>query len=93
MKHAVVGIVKGLAADLVGTGVTAVRGLPGGDANRMLRRPPRSTALDVADVVAHQLIRRLIEPDEIAATISFCCSLEGAVLNGSVVHADGGFPA
>ena len=29
--------------------------------------------------------------DEIAATVAFCCSREGAVLNGSVVHADGGF--
>jgi NAD(P)-dependent dehydrogenase (short-subunit alcohol dehydrogenase family) len=39
----------------------------------------------------NQLLRRVLEPDEVAATIAFCCSPEGAVLNGSVVHADGGF--
>jgi NAD(P)-dependent dehydrogenase (short-subunit alcohol dehydrogenase family) len=38
-----------------------------------------------------QLLHRLLEPEEIAATIAFCCSREAAVLNGSVVHADGGF--
>ena len=36
-------------------------------------------------------IVRVIEPEEIAATIAFCCSPAGAVLNGTVVHADGGF--
>jgi NAD(P)-dependent dehydrogenase (short-subunit alcohol dehydrogenase family) len=39
----------------------------------------------------NQLLRRLLDPDEVAATIAFCCSVEGAALNGSVVHADGGF--
>ena len=48
----------------------------------------------VADPVvfaSNQLLRRVLDPDEVAATIAFCCSVEGAVLNGSVVHADGGF--
>ena len=40
---------------------------------------------------SHQLLRRVLEPAEVAATIAFCCSAEGAVLNGSVVHAEGGF--
>ena len=38
-----------------------------------------------------QGIRRLIAPQEIAATIALCCSPAGAALNGSVVRADGGF--
>jgi NAD(P)-dependent dehydrogenase (short-subunit alcohol dehydrogenase family) len=37
------------------------------------------------------LIRRLLDPVEIAATIAFCCSTEAAALNGSVVDAGGGF--
>ncbi|MCW2775916.1 MAG: Short-chain dehydrogenase/reductase [Nocardioides sp.] len=94
VKHAVVGIAKGLAADLVGTGVTAVAVSPGATDTAMLRQ---TAALyddaDVADLVEHQKIRRLIEPDEIARCIAFCCSPAGAVLNGGVVHADGGFPA
>ena len=44
-----------------------------------------------ADLAAHQGIRRLLEPTEIAATIALCCSPAGAALNGSVVRADGGF--
>lgn len=92
-KHAVVGLVKGLAADLVGTGVTAVAVSPGSTRTDMLNATADLYDLDSAeDFAQSQLIRRLIEPEEIAATIAFCCSLEGAVLNGSVVHADGGFP-
>jgi len=92
VKHAVVGLVKGLAADLVGTGVTAVAVSPGATGTAML---DRTAALypdtSPADLAAHQLLRRPLTPDEVAATVAFCCSREGAALNGSVVHADGGF--
>ncbi|GCD88164.1 mycofactocin-coupled SDR family oxidoreductase [Nocardioides sp. LS1] len=92
-KHAVIGLVKGLAADLVGTGVTAVAVSPGSTRTDMLAATADLYGLESVEEFAHtQLIRRLIEPDEIAATIAFCCSPQGAVLNGSVVHADGGFP-
>jgi NAD(P)-dependent dehydrogenase (short-subunit alcohol dehydrogenase family) len=40
---------------------------------------------------SNQLLRRLLDPDEIAAAITFCCSVEGGVVNGTVVRADGGF--
>lgn len=91
-KHAVVGVVKGLAADLVGTGVTAVAVSPGSTRTDMLAATADLYGLgSTADLAHSQLIRRLVEPDEIAATIAFCCSREAAVLNGSVVHADGGF--
>ena len=42
-------------------------------------------------LAGHQGIRRLIAPEEIAATIALCCSPAGAALNGSVIRADGGF--
>ena len=91
-KHAVVGLVKGLAADLVGTGVTAVAVSPGSTRTDMLTA---TAALygesDVEGFAASTLLRRLLEPDEIAATVAFCCSVAGGVLNGSVVQADGGF--
>lgn len=45
----------------------------------------------VDDFAGNQLLRRLIDPDEVAAMIAFCCSRDAAVLNGSVVQADGGF--
>jgi SDR family mycofactocin-dependent oxidoreductase len=91
-KHAVVGLVKGLAADLTATGVTAVAVSPGSTRTPMLDATADLYGIpDPVVFTSHQLLRRLLEPDEVAATIAFCCSVEGAVLNGSVVRADGGF--
>jgi len=91
-KHAVVGLVKGLAADLVGTGVTACAVSPGSTQTDMLEATAAIYGLpDSAVFTSNQLLRRLLDPDEVAAAIAFCCSREGAVVNGSVVHADGGF--
>jgi SDR family mycofactocin-dependent oxidoreductase len=91
-KHAVVGMVRGLAADLVGTGVTACAVSPGSTRTPMLTATADLYQLrDVDDFADSQLLRRVLEPDEVAATVVFCCSREGAVLNGGVVHADGGF--
>jgi len=92
VKHAVVGLVKGLAADLVATGVTAVAVSPGSTNTPML--DATADLYGISDPVIfsnNQLLRRVLDPDEIAATVAFCCSVEGAALNGSVVHADGGF--
>jgi len=90
-KHAVVGIVRGLAADLVGSGVTAVAVSPGSTDTAMLAATAEIYDAPVDDLVAHQSIRRVISPEEMATAIAWCCSPAGAILNGSVVHADGGF--
>lgn len=91
VKHAVVGLVRGLAADLVGTGVTAVAVSPGSTCTDMLEATARIYGVDTKELVGRQLLQRVLDPDEIAATIAFCCSSAGATLNGSVVNADGGF--
>lgn len=93
VKHAVVGIVKGLAADLVGTGVTASAVSPGSTDTDMLRTTADLYEVSPGELVAHQAIRRVIDPAEIAAAIAFCASPAGGVVNGSVLHADGGFGA
>jgi SDR family mycofactocin-dependent oxidoreductase len=90
-KHAVIGIVRGLAADLVGTGVTAVAVAPGSTRTPILDATADLYGTSVDELAQHQHLRRLIEPGEVAATIAMCCAPEGAVLNGSVVHAAGGF--
>jgi SDR family mycofactocin-dependent oxidoreductase len=92
-KHAVVGIVKGLAADLVGTGITAAAVSPGSTRTEMLTHTASIYELEDPGMFAeHQLSRRLLEPEEIAAAIAFCCSREGAAVNGSVIEAQDGFP-
>jgi SDR family mycofactocin-dependent oxidoreductase len=90
-KHAVIGIVRGLAADLAGTGMTAVAIAPGSTRTAMLAATADLYGATPDDLARHQGIRRLIEPEEIAETITLCCSPAGAALNGSVVRADGGF--
>ena len=90
-KHAVVGIVKALAADLVGTGVTASAVSPGSTDTDMLHATAALYDVPVDDLIQHQLIRRAIDPAEIAAAIAFCASPAGGVVNGTVLHADGGF--
>jgi SDR family mycofactocin-dependent oxidoreductase len=93
-KHAVVGIVKGLAADLTGTGVTACAVSPGSTRTAMLTGTAALYGIDDAQTLArHQLIGRLAEPNEIAEVVALGCALEGAVLNGAVIDASGGFRA
>lgn len=89
-KHGVIGLVRGLAADLVGTGVTACAVSPGSTDTEMLRATADLYGVSTADLANHQRLKRLLTPDEIAATIAFACSEAGAALNGSVVRADGG---
>lgn len=91
-KHAVVGMVKGLAADLAGTGVTAVAVAPGATQTDMLEGTANLYGLmSSEDLGKSALIRRILAPEDLAGVIALCCSREGAALNGSVVSADGGF--
>ncbi|KGN38765.1 mycofactocin-coupled SDR family oxidoreductase [Knoellia subterranea] len=91
VKHAVIGLVRGLAADLVGTGVSAVAVSPGATRTAMLDATARLYGLaDPSKLAEHQLTQRVHEPEEVAATIVHCCSVPGGLLNGSVVDVGGG---
>ncbi|MBM7510861.1 SDR family mycofactocin-dependent oxidoreductase [Nocardioides cavernae] len=90
-KHAVVGLVKGLAADLVGTGATACVVSPGSTATEMLAATARLYGMtDVQAFAANQLLGRVLDPEEVASAVAYCCGRD-SVVNGSVIHADGGF--
>lgn len=91
-KHAVVGLVKGVAADLRGTGVTATAVSPGATRTPMLDATASLYGLgSVEDFAAHQLTERLLDPEQVAAAIGWLCSVESAAVTGSVLHTDGGF--
>lgn len=93
-KHAVVGLVRGLAVDLRGTGVCATAVSPGSTRTDMLTATAEVYGLsDVEELAEHQVVERLLEPDEVAATVCFLCSPESSAITGTVVHADGGFTA
>ena len=90
-KHAVVGLVRGLAADLTGTGLVAVAVSPGSTRTPMLDATAALYGLDDPAELAANGIGRILEPAEVAATIGHVCSPAGAALHGSVVAVDGGF--
>jgi len=91
-KHAAVGLVKGLAADLEGTGVTAVAVSPGSTRTAMLSATAELYGLtDVEELAQRQLVRRVLEPSEVAAGVSWLCSERASGVTGTVLHVDGGF--
>ncbi|MEU7364094.1 mycofactocin-coupled SDR family oxidoreductase [Streptomyces hygroscopicus] len=93
-KHAVVGLVRGLACDLRDTGVNAVAVSPGSTRTDMLRATADLYALPEVDKLAEQqLSGRPLEPEEVAAVVAWACSADSFAVTGSVLHADGGFTA
>ncbi|GGO85505.1 3-hydroxybutyrate dehydrogenase [Nocardioides phosphati] len=90
-KHAVVGLVKGLAADLRGTGITATAVSPGSTRTPMLEATARLYDVDAESLAERHLVDRLLEPDEIAQVVRWLCSPAASALTGTVLHADGGF--
>lgn len=91
VKHAVIGIVRGLAADLVGTGIAAVAVSPGAMRTPMLSTTAELYGVSEDELSSHQALRRALEPSEVADVVALACGPAGAALNGSVVNADGGF--
>ncbi|HKT01699.1 MAG TPA: SDR family oxidoreductase [Rugosimonospora sp.] len=91
-KHAALGYVRALAADLGGTGVTANAVLPGSTRTELLARTARAYGLDSVEVFArHQRIGRLLEPEEVAAAVVWLCSAAASGTTGAAVCVDGGF--
>jgi SDR family mycofactocin-dependent oxidoreductase len=92
VKHGVVGLVRGLAADLRGTGVTATAVSPGSTDTAMLAATAALYGLATpAEFSVHQLVDRLVEPAEVAAAVCWLCQPESGAVTGTVLHADGGF--
>lgn len=93
-KHAVVGLVRGLAADLHSSGVTAVAVSPGATETDMLTATARLYGLsDIDELAAGQPVGRALRPDEVAAAVGWACSAAASAVTGTTLHADGGFTA
>ncbi|MBV9383703.1 MAG: SDR family mycofactocin-dependent oxidoreductase [Streptosporangiaceae bacterium] len=93
-KGAVVSYVRALAADLAGTGVTANVICPGSTRGAMLAASAGVYGLpDQETFAAQALLRRLLEPAEIAAAVGWLCGPQASGLTGAVLPVDGGLSA
>ncbi|HLK45440.1 MAG TPA: mycofactocin-coupled SDR family oxidoreductase [Acidimicrobiales bacterium] len=90
-KHAVVGLVRGLAADLASSGVTANAVCPGSTRTAMLEASAMVYGLgSVEEFAVHHPIGRLLEPSEPAALIAWLCSEAASGVTGAAIPVDGG---
>jgi SDR family mycofactocin-dependent oxidoreductase len=90
-KAGVAGFVRGLAADLHGSGVTANVVAPGSTDTPLLAESARLFELpSPRDFAPKQPLERLLEPEEVAATIAFLLGPGGSGITGATVPVDGG---
>lgn len=97
-KHAAVGLMRTVAAEVAGTGVTANAVCPtfvrtdmtARSAERIAAATGRSEQ-DAEDALARASpLGRLLEPDEVAFAVTFLAALEAAAINGQALVLDGG---
>jgi len=97
-KHAAVGFMRAVAAELAGTGVTANAVCPAfvrtdmtaTSVERIVSRSGRSTSDAEAALAAASPLGRLLEPSEVAFAVSFLAAPEAAAVNGQTLVLDGG---
>ncbi len=90
-KAGVAGLVRGLAAELADSGVTANAVSPGSTATAILTESARLYGLADAGAFADQQpIKRLLDPDEVAAALLWLAGPESGGLTGAVIPVDGG---
>jgi NAD(P)-dependent dehydrogenase (short-subunit alcohol dehydrogenase family) len=93
-KAAVVGFVRAMAADLAGTQVTANVVCPGSTRGRMLKASAAIYDLESQeDFGRQQLLRRLLDPREVAAMVRWLCAAEASGVTGCVIPVDAGLTA
>jgi SDR family mycofactocin-dependent oxidoreductase len=90
-KAGVTGLIRALAAELAGSGVTANAVSPGSTATPILDESARLFRLPGAQAFASQQpAGRLLDPTEVAAVLAFLASPASSGMTGAIVPVDGG---
>jgi NAD(P)-dependent dehydrogenase (short-subunit alcohol dehydrogenase family) len=97
-KHAEVGLMRAVAAELEGTGVTANAVCPSYVRTEMTQRSAerisevtgRSETEALEALASSSPLGRLLEPSEVAASVDFLASTEASAINGQLLLMDGG---
>jgi NAD(P)-dependent dehydrogenase (short-subunit alcohol dehydrogenase family) len=97
-KHAAVGLMRSVAAEVAGSGVTANAVCPGfvrtdathESVQRIVATTGRSHAEAEAALATSSPLGRLLEPDEVAFAVQFLAAPEAAAINGQTLILDGG---
>ena len=97
-KHAAVGLMRAVAAEVAGTGVTANAVCPAfvrtdmtaASVQRIVASTGRSEAQAEEALASMTPLGRLLEPDEVAFAVAFLASPEAGAINGQTLVLDGG---
>lgn len=91
-KAGVNGLVRGLAAELRGSGVTANSVSPGSTGTPVLEESARLYGLTGPEgFAAQQAIGRLLHPEEVAAAVAWLAGEASSAVTGADLPASGGF--
>jgi NAD(P)-dependent dehydrogenase (short-subunit alcohol dehydrogenase family) len=97
-KHAAVGLMRAVAAEVAGTGVTANAVCPAfvrtdmttASVERIVASTGRSGAQAEEALASMTPLGRLLEPDEVAFAVAFLAAPEAGAINGQTLVLDGG---
>jgi len=97
-KHAAVGLMRAVAAEVAGTGVTANAVCPAfvrtdmttASVQRIVASTGRSEAQAEEALASMTPLGRLLEPDEVAFAVAFFAAPEAGAINGQTLVLDGG---
>jgi NAD(P)-dependent dehydrogenase (short-subunit alcohol dehydrogenase family) len=97
-KHAAVGLMRAVAAEVAGSGVTANAVCPAfvrtdmtaASVERIVARTGRSADEAEDAIAAMTPLGRLLEPEEVAYAVTFLAAPEAGAINGQTLVLDGG---